>query len=394
MQIELVKEAGELARIKDAWESLCAELGDTVSAFASHAWYEIWWRHYSAGATLNIIVMRDEGRVVGIAPLMLRRATVHGLPITAACFIENNLSLHNDFIVLPAVRELFLREVLRCLDENHAQWDAIVFNNMPATSPNYIALVKILAETGRKWRQNPTWFDSPYLVPSGAWSDYLAGRTVRTRKSLRNIENGINKAGEVSVRNIRTWEEFISVRDDFLNVTRESWAGKSGDPLASPASEAFFEELARSAATKGWLSIWALYLNGKMIAVEFHLKANGKEHAMRGHYLPEYASLSPGTYLEMQILKSVFADADRVQQYDFGGSFEDYKRKWTEESLSHMAIWVFGNRLYSRVVSFHEMITVPLLRRYFPQQFWNNKVFRIIGINPNRFDTAARNADE
>jgi hypothetical protein len=390
MQIELVKEAGEFAKVKDPWEVLCAELGDTVSVFASYAWYETWWRHYSADATLNIIVMRDEGRVVGIAPLMLRRATVHGLPISAVCFIENNLSLHNDFIVLPAVRELFIKEVIGCLYEHHAKWEAIVFNNMPTTSANYASLTKILAETGRKWRQNPTWFDSPYLVPSCAWSDYLAGRTARTRKSLRNIENSMNKAGEASVRNIRTWAEFISVKDDIFNVMRESWAGKTGDSLASPANEAFFEELAQSATTKGWLSIWALYLNGKMIAVEFHLKAHGKDHAMRGHYLPEFAHLSPGTYLEMQILKSTFEDKDRVQQYDFGGSFETYKRKWTEESVSHMAIWVFGTRLYSRFVSFHEMITVPLLRRYFPQRFWNNKVFRIIGINPNRFDTGAK----
>ena len=390
MQIKLVKEAGEFAKIKDAWEALCAELGDTVSVFACYAWYETWWRHYSAGATLNMIVMWDEGKLAGIAPLMLRRATVHGLPITAACFIENNLSLHNDFIVLPAVRELFLKEVIRCLYEHHSQWEAIVFNNMPATSPNYIALVKILAETSRKWRQNPTWFDSPYLVPSGAWPDYLARRTARTRKSLRNIQNGMNKAGEVSVRIIRTWEEFISVRNDIFNVTRESWAGKTGDSLASPANEAFFEELARIAAAKGWLSIWTLYLNGKMIAVEFHLKAYGKEHAMRGHYLPEFAPLSPGTYLEIQILKSAFEDADRVQQYDFGGSFENYKRKWTDDSVSHMAIWVFGNRLYSRFISFQEMNTVPLLRRYFPQKLWNNRLFRLCGINPNRFDTCAK----
>jgi hypothetical protein len=393
MQIELVKEAVEFFNIKRAWEALSDALGDSVSVFASFAWYETWWRHYSAGAVLNMFVMWDADRLVGIAPLMLRRATVHGLPATVVCFIENNLSLHNDFIVLPAVRELFLKEVLRYLFEHHAQWDAIVLNNLPPTSVNYVTLVKILDETGRKWRQNPTWFDSPYLIPSGTWAEYLANRTTRTRKSLRNIQNSMSKAGEVSVRNIRTWEEFLSVRNDIFTITRQSWAGKTGDTLASPANEAFLEDLARSAAAKGWLSVWALYLNGKMIAIEFHLRANGKEHAMRGHYLPEYADLSPGTFLEMQIIKSIFEDVDRLQKYDFGGSFENYKRKWTDDSISHRAVWVFGDRIYSRFIAFHETITVPLLRRFLPQKLWNNRVFRICGINPNRFDTSLSKQD-
>ncbi len=390
MHIKLINEAEDFSNIKGAWEALCDELADGVSVFASFSWYELWWKHFSAGATLNVIAMWDAGRLVGIAPLMLRRATVHGLPATVACFIENNLSLHNDFIVLPAAREIFLKEVIRYLFEHHAQWDAIVLNNLPATSTNYLTMVKILDESGRKWRQNPTWFDSPYLIPYGTWAEYFANRTARTRKSLRNIQNNMGKAGEVSVRNIRTWEDFLSVREDVFTITRQCWAGKSGDYLSSPANESFFEDLARSAAAKGWLSIWALYLNGKMIAVEFHLRAKGKEHAMRGHYLPEFAALSPGTFLEMQIIKSAFEEAGRLQKYDFGGSFENYKRKWADDSVSHRAVWIFGDRIYSRFIAFHETMTVPLLRRTLPQKLWNNRLFRICGINPNRFDTSAR----
>jgi hypothetical protein len=315
---------------------------------------------------------------------MLRRVTIHGLPLTALCFIENRQSLNNDFIVTPAAREIFFHEMLRYLSARTAQWDVIVFRNIPDTSINCGALVEMLDKTGQPWLKNPTWFDSPYLVPTGTWAEFLSGRTTRTRKSLRNICNGMFKAGAISVTNIRTWEEFLLVRDEVFNVARQSWAENHGDSMASPANEAFFSDLASVFARKGWLSLWTLRLNGMMVAIEFHVKAYAKEHAMRGHYLPEFASLSPGTYLEMQIIKNAFEETETLRVYDFCGSFDNYKKKWTDTFVSHHDILIFNERLYSRVARFHETIAVPLLKRYFPQNFWNNRLFKICGINTDR----------
>jgi hypothetical protein len=330
--------------------------------------------------------MWDAGKLVGIAPLMLRRVSIHGLPATSVGFIGNSQSLHNDFIVLPAVRELFLREVLGYLFKHSAHWEIITFNNLPETSANYVALVKILAETGKKWRQRPTSFDSPYLLPCGTWEDYLSSRSARTRKGLRNVQNSMHKAGEVSVTNVRTRAEFLSVKDEVFAVAKQSWAEKGGDSLGSPGNERFFHDLALSSAAKEWLSLWTLSLDSRMIAVEFHLKAYGKEHAMRGHYLPESATLSPGTYLEMQILKNSFEEADRANIYDFCGSFEDYKRKWTDSYVPHCDIEVFGTTMHSRLVATHETTLVPLLKRALPQGFWDHRFFRMCGININRMD--------
>jgi CelD/BcsL family acetyltransferase involved in cellulose biosynthesis len=362
MQIEIVREIQGAFELQVAWENLSKDLGDEVSAFGSYAWYETWWRHYSAGASLYLLTLRESDKLVGIAPLMRRQATLHGLPISVIGFIENANSLHNDFIVMPAARELFLREVLRVLVKEATQWDVIILNNLPVPSANRGALVKILDEAGMKWHQEQT-FISPYMMLSGEWTNYLASRTSRTRKTLRNIQNSIAKAGEVSVRNIRTWDEYREIKKDIYFVAKQSWTEEIGDSLATSVNEAFFDDLAHSAATKVWLSVWTLHLNGKVIAFEFHLKACGKDHAMRGSYLPEFAHLSPGTYLEMQILKSAFEDTEKVNKYDFGGSFDSYKRKWTDDAVPHCAISVFNDRMYSRFVSFHETKTVPLVKR-------------------------------
>jgi len=386
LRINLVKEPEGLVKIKGAWHALCRDLGNSITPFASFEWYETWWRHYSAGETLNLIALWEADRLVGIAPLMLRNASIHGLPATVVCFIENNQTPHNDFIVLPAFRECFMPEVMNFLFKQIKAntWDVLVFNKLPVTSANYCSLIKHLGEAGMRWRQEQT-LDSPYLVPSGNWTEYLASRSNRTRKSLRNIQNNMQKAGEFSVRNIRTWEEFQLVREDVYNVARQSWTEQHGDSIASLPNAGFFDDLARCAAAMGWLSLWTLSLNGKVIAIEFHLQAHGKEHAMRGHFLPEFASLSPGTFLEMQILKHVHEEANRVERYELG-NFYDYMRKWTDDSVPYMAVSVFNDRFYSRFLAFHEFISVPMLGRIFPPKFWSHELFKKVGINTKRLN--------
>ena len=361
MCIELIDDIDGFRRIKPAWEKLTHEMGDSVSVFSSYDWYETWWRHYSAGALLHLLIMWEANRLVGIAPLMRYKSSIHGLPVNAVGFIENRNSLHNDFIVLPAAREQFLKKIQESLFEQSALWDIIFLNNLPEPSANHDPLVKNLVETGRKWLKGAS-FNSPYLILSGSWADYLSSRTTRTRKSLRNIQNSIARTGEVDVRNIRSWDEFQLVKKDIYDVARQSWTEAIGDSLATSVNEAFFDDLAYQAATKGWLSVWTLELNGRLIAFEFHLKGCGRDHAMRGSYLPEFASLSPGTFLEMQILKSSFDEQEKIQKYDFGGSFDNYKRKWAEEAVPHCVLVIFNNNLYSRCVSFHETIIVPLLK--------------------------------
>jgi CelD/BcsL family acetyltransferase involved in cellulose biosynthesis len=386
MRLELLKEPAALPGIRAAWEALCDELGDSVTAYASYDWHETWWRHYSDAATLQILALWDAGSLVGIAPLMLRRVSVHGLPATALCFIGNSQSLNNDFIVRPADRELFLGELVRYFFGHPEHWQLMVLKNLPSTSANYAALVKVLDASGKTWRQKQTSIDSPYLHPSGSWEDYLASRTTRTRKGLRNIQNNLRKAGEVSVRNIRTRDEFLDVEEEVFAVARQSWTEGGGDSLASPGNREFFHDLALVCAARGWLSLWTLSLDGRMIAVEFHLRAFGKEHAMRGHYLPEFAALSPGAYLELQILKHAFEEPERVGVYDFCGSFERYKRKWTDSYVAHCDLEIFGDSARARLVAAHENALVPLLQRALPPGFWNGRLFKICGINTRRMD--------
>lgn len=370
---EVVDDPGDFPGLETEWDRLSEKLAGHITVFASYLWYQTWWQFYGADAKLHLFTMWQADNLLGIAPLMWKKSSLHGLPVRTAGFIQNNQSLHNDFLVIPQFRAIFLEKMLQSLFSLSQWWDVLYFRNLSTISDNYKSIAETLDREGRSWRQQPNATNSPYLVPTESWEDYYAKRSKRTRKNLKNIQNKINHAGKVSVKNFRTLEEFLACKEELFEVARQSWSEGVKDSLGSPANKDFYESLAQKAAAKGWLSIWVLYLDDRMIAVEFHLKAHGKEHAMRGHYLPEFAHLSPGTYLEAAILKHVFEEQERLQVYDFCGSFDSYKKKWTETSVPHCDLFAFQEKIYSQCAMIHEFKLVPGAKKVVQ---WSKGLFR------------------
>ncbi|HEY5512942.1 MAG TPA: GNAT family N-acetyltransferase [Geomonas sp.] len=361
LHIETIQEEGELARLQPEWDALCASLADQSSVFMSSFWHDCWWRHFGTGAALNLIVVRRQGELIGLFPFMRRRTSLHGLPVRAICFPENGNSLHNDFLVRGEHRDEVLREVVSHLYRHRESWDVLQLNNMPEGSENCVGLLRLLSEGGRRFQRRPS-LDSPYLEVSGDWERFLSSRPMRVRKTLRNIQNGMGRAGVHELLEVTTWPGYQEAREGLYEVARHSWTEQVGDSLAHPVNAAFFEDLARAASARGCLSLWLLKLNGTIAAFEFHLRSHATQHAMRASFHQEHARLSPGAFLEMQILKQIFEQPRGIGRVDFGGSFDPYKRRWSDSSRRHLTVTVFHEGLYSRIAAFHELGAVSALR--------------------------------
>lgn len=62
----------ELGALAADWDSLYAR-ASAATPFQSHAWIHAWWLAYGGAARLRLYVVRRDGRLVGVAPFMLRR---------------------------------------------------------------------------------------------------------------------------------------------------------------------------------------------------------------------------------------------------------------------------------------------------------------------------------
>ena len=361
LDIELVLDPERLGALKAEWDAFLSAMGNLGSVFMYHSWYDCWWRHFSDGATLFVLVARKRGRVVGIAPLMRRWVNLHGLPVRAIVFVANGNSLHNDLLVHEEHRAEVLREFCRFLHSRRDCWDLLQFHHVPADSPNCTVLADRGVQNWFSFHPSSS-YDSPYLVMGGDWRNFLSSRSQRVRKTLRNIGNTLGRSGEIEVSEVTSWEEFVQVREGVLHVAGNSWTQWVGDSLAHPVNAGFFADLARDAAGQSWLSLWLLRLDGRIIAFEFHLRGCGKQHALRASFDEEFRQFSPGAFLEAEILKRLFDEPDGISRFDFGGSFDDYKKRWSDTSLDHVTLSAFNGGLYSRVAALHELGVVKTAR--------------------------------
>ena len=70
---EVCRDGAEFGRLADEWGALYARCR-TATPFQSHAWLHSWWTSYGTPGALRVhLVRQPDGRLVGAAPLMLRR---------------------------------------------------------------------------------------------------------------------------------------------------------------------------------------------------------------------------------------------------------------------------------------------------------------------------------
>jgi CelD/BcsL family acetyltransferase involved in cellulose biosynthesis len=71
-------------------------------------------------------------------------------------------------------------------------------------------------------------------------------------------------------------------------------------------------------------------LDGKVIATEYQVIADGHVYALRSDFDPAYSDMSPGTFLNHYLLKRLFG-SDLIRYY-MGPGENAYKMRWTDHA--------------------------------------------------------------
>ena len=105
------------------WNELLNRQPSDNSVFYTHEWFQCWWRNFGLDSELFILLARDHGKIIGIAPLMLKKVFMRGLPARVLSFIENGNSLHNNFILETQRKREALHSILQYVMKEEKRWD-------------------------------------------------------------------------------------------------------------------------------------------------------------------------------------------------------------------------------------------------------------------------------
>ena len=343
--------------IAPVWSDL-AEQSAQATPFTSHDWLECC-RIAAGDRALELLGVEDSVAPVSLIPLVRWTGRTRGLPVRYLGLLDCPDSPIADLLhtgpALPVVRAL--------LDHltGRSSWDVLELGRLPVASPTLKALEAELP--GRlRWRRAGGDL-SPYLAIHGPWPEFYAARSQRFKKTIRNIQNRLDRLGTVAV------EEHSSVAPDgplfeeMIGLTSRSWKAERGIAIATmPRMREFFGELSRRATERGWLAVWFLRLDGRPIAMEYQLRAHGVAYALRADYDLAYAASSPGSALNFAIARALFERGD-VREYQMGPGQNEYKMRWASGCHETVSVHIYRPGLYPRLVHMTEDAVVPALRR-------------------------------
>ncbi len=335
METTVLEDWQQLIALEESWRELMAR-SDANEPTLSPLWLNAWWRVFGDdGRMLTALVFREHGRLVGLAPLLSRRARHRRLvPLRRLELVgsgENEADeICSDYIGIIAERGAEER-VARAFAEAAAAgamgpFDELVLelqnglSALPAqlaAALNRVGLDTVLERQGA----------APYVLLPESWDAYLAGlsssRRYLVRRSLRDLEKW--GKGPVTYTRVEGPAELSEGQRILLELHEKRWQeeGRSGLFASQRFTDFHFRVMPELLAI-GALDLAWIHIDGKPIAVVYSLVWNGKVYFYQGGRetgLPP--KLRPG------IAVHALAIADSIQrgrrEYDFLNGTSRYK---------------------------------------------------------------------
>lgn len=327
--------------LEPVWNALVEE-ARVGHPFLRHEWVRTWWDCFGEGHELHVLEVKAGSQTVAIAPLMLSRVRILGVPVRRLGFIGNLHTPRCDFIVARQPAEAY-RAIWDHLGSIKAKWDVLELCQVPAGSSTFGELTHLAVRDGflvGVWNSG----DSPYIPLVGGWEGYLQGLKTKHRANLRNRFKRLSALGTVAVEEVTAPDRVAAALKDGFRLEAAAWKGRAGSAINSrPELRRFYTRLAEVAAEGGWLRLQFLTVNGWRIAFDYSLGWEGKLYLLKPGYEPAYAPYSPSQLLCYLALQNAFASG--LAEYDFLGDSDDWKLDWAKDSRPHCWLYVFPNRL-------------------------------------------------
>ena len=332
LAVEIVTETVGLRALGPEWDALAAE-ASLEHPFLTHDWVDTWWEAFGAGRELAVLVVRDGGRTVAIAPLMRGRVRMCGVPLASLESIGNDHTPRSGFLVAPDRPDAFAVLWDR-IARRDPHFDLLLLRQLPEGSQTLLRMQALAARAGwlaGLWRSA----ESPWIdLAATTFPVYLDSLSSRFRAHLRNKERRAWKSGDLTVETVTGEADLATALSDGLRIEASGWKGEAGSAIQSEAvTLRFYTLLARRAARRDWLRLNFLRLDGRRIAFNYTLRYGRRRFVLKSGYDAEFAHLSPSVLLVRNILERVFECGD--ESYDFLGDRDAWKLSWTGTARPH-----------------------------------------------------------
>jgi CelD/BcsL family acetyltransferase involved in cellulose biosynthesis len=319
MPIEFIRDVPSWERITAEWNTLLARCA-TENPFLRSEFLRAWWDHLGGGewpsGELRIAVWRENGEVLGIAPLFRNgRDGETRLLLIGSVEISDYL----DILSVPDKLPVFCANLLDALAGLPAEeFGALDLFNLQAGSPTIPILEQETARRGWALSRMPLQI-CPVIDLPASWEEYLSALDKKSRheirRKLRRAESGEEKM-ELNILGAREMEEFFR-----LMACDEHKAA-----FLTPVMRDQFRSIAEAAEQAGMLELAFLEIGGRKAAAYMNFTLGKRVWVYNSGMDPQYAASSPGWVLLAMLIRRAIETGYRA--FDFMRGDEPYKFQW------------------------------------------------------------------
>jgi CelD/BcsL family acetyltransferase involved in cellulose biosynthesis len=357
LQVEEIRSLQEFEKVREEWRQLQIATGEP-SILLSHPWFEVCATSLPADQQLLVLLLRNDGRLVGAAPLVKQRNHVRRMPVRQIRFLENPLTPFVDFLFVEPLAAF--HAILAHFRKTHTDWDVLSLHKLREDSAHFALYRSVLQKEKWTFRESVVG-RTPFLRIEQSWEDFYKSKSQKFRKTRRSVTNRVEALGPISIEQVTRQEDAALGLEQMLKVSEKSWTRREGaDLLTAEFEKEFFQRLTKVASQAGWLRLWLLKKGNEALAAEYHIEDHGTAYGLRAHYDADFASSSPGAYLDTRIVQQLFQNGHSV--YDMGPGMVGYKLAWTDTFYQCQGIDLYNPRFYSQFLGKLETRWIPALK--------------------------------
>jgi len=357
IELQTITNYDKFSSLKQEWNELVANSED-AHAFFTHDWFECWWQAFGNEKQLLILTIKKDEEIVAIMPLMTGKSKLHGLTVKTIQFMANDDSPRSDIILKKNFSNVdeIIAKLYNHLSNEQKNWRLLFLGNIHKDSKTMQALLRLLNKQKAKYTSDSKLF-SPWVSITTDWETYYDTLKRRAKMTVNNVRNRIHKLGEINIKESCDADQLEMV----ASISKNAWKFTEGKSFLNRDDRHNFFKLLTAAAQKhGWLSLRLLTIGSKPVAYEYHLRYDKRVIALLAEYDQEYYKSSPGAFLDFNIMKQMF-ERDIVE-YDLGGSFDQYKKKWKPNLRVTDDYYIYNNSLYSLFLFFIDKRIIVFFR--------------------------------
>ena len=359
LELETISSFEEFERLGGEWDEL-VRATPRPSPFLLHPWLQAWWHHYGDGATLAVHVARQDGRLVGAVPFVVRSHL--GLPV--ARFLGGRQSALADLLLASEAKPSVAKELADRIAHSGAAYVDVF--GLPRNSRLAEALGPSLEVIER--------VEAPVLDLTDGWEAVYQAKTSSKKRNLhRRRRRQLGELGRLEVHVAKEPEALLAALEEAFRLHRLRWEGRpDGSGFVTPAGQGFHRAAVLRLADLDIPRIVLLSVDGRAIAFHYYLAFEGCMYVHRLAFDPAFARYSPGLVNTLDTLEA--AAAEGLKRVEFLGGAERYKLELADgfDPLCHGLGMARGFRARSLVMGQLAIIRLrlrlkesPALRRLY-----------------------------